>query len=87
MENLNLVQLDHSDFAYVMVNVFINIQLIINNCLSKGFPNQINEAFTKMYRYDVYILLLKDKRERKIKKLCLSSRFETDNISSVELLL
>ena len=41
-----------------MVSVFINIQLIINNGLSKGFPDQINEAFTKMYRYDLYVLLL-----------------------------
>ena len=29
----------------------------------------------------------KDKKEIKIKKLCLTSRFETVNISSVELLL
>ena len=52
------LQLGHSDLEYVMVGVFINSQLIINNCLSKGFPNQFNEAFKKMYRYDVYILLL-----------------------------
>ena len=41
-----------------MVSVFINIQLIINNGLSKGFPDQINEAFTKTNRYDLYALLL-----------------------------
>ena len=41
-----------------MVSVFINIQLIINNGLAKGFPDQINEAFAKMYRYDLYVLLL-----------------------------
>ena len=33
-----------------------------------------------------YLFRSKDK-EDKIKKLCLTSRFETDNISSVELLL
>ena len=47
------VQLDHSNVAYVMDSVFINIQLTINNCLSKGFPDQINESFTRMYRYDL----------------------------------
>ena len=31
--------------------------------------------------------MCKDKDKDKIKKLCLTSRFETDNISSVELLL
>ena len=34
--------------AFVIVVVFINIQLIIDESLSPGFPNQINEAFTKM---------------------------------------
>ena len=34
--------------AFVIVVVFINIQLIINESLSQVFPNQINEAFTKM---------------------------------------
>ena len=34
--------------AFVIVVVFINIQLIIDESLSQGFPNQINEAFTKM---------------------------------------
>ena len=30
-----------TNLAYVMVSLFINIQLIINNCQSKGFPDQI----------------------------------------------
>ena len=30
------------------VVVFINIQLIIDEFLSQDFPNQLNEAFTKM---------------------------------------
>ena len=34
--------------AFVIVVVFINIQLIIDESLSQGFRNQINEAFTKM---------------------------------------
>ena len=34
--------------AFVSVVVFINIQLIINESLPQGFPNQINEAFTNM---------------------------------------
>ena len=34
--------------AVVIVVVFINIQLIIDESLSQGFPNQINEGFTKM---------------------------------------
>ena len=34
--------------AFVSIVVFINIQLIIDESLSKGFSNQINEAFTKM---------------------------------------
>ena len=29
-------------------NIFINIQLIIDESLPQGFPNQINEAFTKV---------------------------------------
>ena len=39
--------------AFVIVAVFINIQLIINESLSQVFPNQINEAFTKtnMFEY------------------------------------
>ena len=49
------VQLDHSNVAYVMDSVFINIQLTINNCLSKGFPDQINESFLRMYRWIVMI--------------------------------
>ena len=34
--------------AFVIVVVFINIQLIIDESLPQGFPNQINEAFTKV---------------------------------------
>ena len=34
--------------AFVFVVVFINIQLIIDESLPQGFPNQINYAFTKM---------------------------------------
>ena len=44
--------------AYVMDSVFINIQLTINNCLSKGFPDKINESFMRMYRYYLNIVLL-----------------------------
>ena len=34
--------------AFVIVVVFINIQLIIDESLSQVFPNQINEALTKL---------------------------------------
>ena len=34
--------------AFVIVVVFINIQLIIDESLTQDFPNQINEGFTKM---------------------------------------
>ena len=34
--------------AFIIVVVFINIQLIINESLSQSFPNQINEAIMKM---------------------------------------
>ena len=34
-----------------IVVVFINIQLIIDGSLSQGFPNLINEAFTKMNKF------------------------------------
>ena len=34
--------------AFAIDIVFINIQLIIDKSLSQVFPNQINEAFTKM---------------------------------------
>ena len=53
-----VLQLDHSNVAYVMDSVFINIQLTINYCLSKGFPDQINESFMRMYHYDLNIVLL-----------------------------
>ena len=52
------VQLDHSYVAYVMDSVFINIQLTINNCLSKGLPDKINESFMRKYRYDLNIVQL-----------------------------
>ena len=32
----------------IVVVVFSNVQLIIDESLLQGFPNQINEAFTKM---------------------------------------
>ena len=41
-------------------------------------------------RWDIVLVVLSSKLAtvyKKIKKLCLTSRFETDNISSVELLL
>ena len=34
--------------AFIIVVVFINIQLIIDESLSQGFLSQINEVFTKM---------------------------------------
>ena len=34
--------------AFVIVVVVINIQLITDESLPQGFPNQINEAFTKV---------------------------------------
>ena len=34
--------------VFVIVVVFINIQLIIDESSSQGFPSQINEGFTKM---------------------------------------
>ena len=36
--------------TFVIVVVFINIQLIIDESLPQGFPNQIHEAFTKVGR-------------------------------------
>ena len=34
--------------AFVIVVVFINIQLIIDESLPQGFPKEINEVFTKV---------------------------------------
>ena len=34
--------------AFVIIVIFINIQLLIDESLLQDFPNQINEAFTKM---------------------------------------
>ena len=34
--------------AFVIVVVFFNSQLIIDESLSQGFSNQVNEGFTKM---------------------------------------
>ena len=42
------VQLAYNQMALVMVVAFINIQIIIYNGLPEGFPNSINEAFTKI---------------------------------------
>ena len=47
-ENYRLPR-DHNQMAFVIVVVFVNIQLIIDESLSQGFPNQINEVFTKMH--------------------------------------
>ena len=41
----------------------------------------------KSHCASVWLDMIKIKIKIKIKKLCLTSRFETDNISSVELLL
>ena len=34
--------------TFVIVVVFVIIQLITDESLSQSFPNEINEAFTKM---------------------------------------
>ena len=39
--------------VFVIVVVFINIQLTTDESLSQVFPNQINEAFTKM---DMFVM-------------------------------
>ena len=44
VRNYTVLQLDHSNVVYVMDSVLINNQLTINNCLSKGFPDQISES-------------------------------------------
>ena len=41
------VQLDHSNLAYVMIILFVNIKLLIESCLSKGFPGQLHQALRK----------------------------------------
>ena len=41
------VQLDHSSLAYAMIIIFVNIKLLIDSCLSKGFPGQLHEALRK----------------------------------------
>ena len=39
--------------VFVIVVVFINIHLITDESLSQVFPNQVNEAFTKM---DMFVM-------------------------------
>ena len=48
----------HSNLAYVMVSVIIKFQLIINDCLLKDVPGQINEVWSQMYRHDINVLQL-----------------------------
>ena len=38
------LQLDHSNLACVMIILFVNIKLLIDSCLSKGFPGVLHEA-------------------------------------------
>ena len=45
--NYIFLQLDHSNLAYVMIILFVNIKLLIDSCLSKGFPGQLHEALRK----------------------------------------
>ena len=47
-DTCKLVQLEDNQMAFVIVVVFINIQLILDDSLPQGFPNQINEGFTKV---------------------------------------
>ena len=44
---LQRVQLDHNNLAYVMIILFVSIKLLIDSCLSKGFPGQLHEALRK----------------------------------------
>ena len=39
--------MDHSNLAYVMIIIFVNIKLLIDSCLSKGYPGQLHEALRK----------------------------------------
>ena len=41
------IQLDHSNLAYVMIILFVNIKLFFDSCLSKGFRGQLHEALRK----------------------------------------
>ena len=45
--------------AYVMIILFVNIKLLIDSCLSKGFPGQLHEALRKcigiMLALSVYV--------------------------------
>ena len=43
-----LIKFSHGNMAYVMIMLFINIELfMIDNYLSKGFPGQLHEALWK----------------------------------------
>ena len=58
--------------AFVMDSVFINIQLTKNNCQSKGFPDQINESFMRMYRYDINkVMLVRISQSVELLTICL----------------
>ena len=41
------LQLEHSNLAYVLILLFVNIKLLIDSCLSKGFSGQLHEALRK----------------------------------------
>ena len=42
------LKFSHGDMAYVMIMLFINIELfMIDNYLSKGFSGQLHEALCK----------------------------------------
>ena len=47
MPQLGPLQLDHSNLAYVMIILFVNIKLLIDSCFSTGFPGQLHEALCK----------------------------------------
>ena len=40
--------MNHNQMAFVVVVVFINIHLTVDESLSQGFPIKINEVFMKM---------------------------------------
>ena len=42
------VKFSHGNMAYVMIMLFINIELfMVDNYISKGFPGQLHEALCK----------------------------------------
>ena len=43
-----ILKFSHGNMAYVMIMLFINIELfMVDNYLSKGFPGQLDEALCK----------------------------------------